>query len=411
MKVLKLSTLLCLAFSSYAVANENNATLDGYISDYKKAGFNYDYEKNQAESSKLRDSWIAPLSLSYSYSKSKPYTTEQTNQNAAIRMDQPIFQSGGIIYGIKYAEASRRYNDFSIDVAKRKMIKETIATLMQIKQNELQEKAQELRIKNADINLEQKKEQYLSGQLDSGFLDDAIIQRNSVKQTLYDIQTTQEKLINSFHTLSDLDYKTAHIPHLEFLDAKSFMKYNIVLKQNRADIQKNDYYKNVTIAKYLPKVSFTAGYQWSKSEGQKFFVGGNLVDSSNELDYYDYGLKASMPININMFRDIESVRVDYLKSQVVEKDKKRELQALFAQVMKNIKNFDNKIVLSQENKKLYKKLLEDTTKLYKAGYKTQYDVDTLKNSLEIQKINTKVFEIDKQLALLTLYEMYVNNGE
>jgi len=408
MKALKLSTLLCLAFSSYAVANENNATLDGYISDYKKAEFNYDYEKNEAESSKLRDSWIAPLSLTYSYSKSKPYTTEQTKQNAAIRMDQPIFQSGGIIYGIKYAEASKRYSDFSIDVAKRKMIKETIATLMQIKQNELQEKAQKLRIQNSDINLEQKKEQYLSGQLDSGFLDDAIIQRNSVKLALYDIETTQEKLINTFHTLSDLDYKTAQIPHLEFLDEKSFMKYNIVLKQNRADIQKNDYYKNVTIAKYLPKVSFTAGYQWNKSE-QQFSSSSGVF--TNDITYYDYGIKASMPIDINMFRDIESVRVDYLKSQVLEKDKKRELQALFAQVMKNIKNFDNKITLSKENKELYTKLLEDTTKLYKAGYKTEYDVNTMKNSLEIQKINTKVYEIDKQLALLTLYEMYVNNGE
>jgi len=408
MKVLTLSILLCLLYSSTIYANENNSTLDDYISEYKKEQFSYDYQKNEAESSKLRDSWIAPLHINYGYSKSKPYNTEQTNQNAAIKMDQPIFQSGGIYYGIKFANASRLYSDYTIDVAKRKMIKETISILMQIKQSILREKVQELQIENSDINLKQKKEQYLNGQLDSGFLDNAVIQRNLVIQALYDIQTNKEKLINKFQALSDLDYKKVSIPHLKLLNNESFIKHNIVLKKNAAEVTKNRYAKNVTIAKYLPKVSFTAGYNWSRSEGQEFFAGGNLFDSSNELDYYDYGVKASIPIDINTFRDIESVRVDYLKSQVEQKDKARELNELFEQVTHNIKNFDKKIALSNENIEIYSKLLADTKDLFTAGYKTQYDIDTLENSLEIQHIDSKIYEIDKQLELLTLYEMYVN---
>jgi outer membrane protein TolC len=407
MKALKLSALLCLLLSSYLAANENNATLDDYISEYKKAQFSYDYEKNEAENSKLRDSWIAPLQLNYSNSRSKPGDKELKNESAAIKMDQPIFQSGGIYYGIKFANASRLFSDYSVDVAKRKMIKEAIATLMQIKQSSLRERAQELQIKNAGINLEQKKEQYLSGQLDSGFLDNAIIQRNIVTQALYDIQTTKEKLINIFQSLSDLDYETVSIPHLEILNNEEFIAHNIVLKQNVAEIEKNRYYKDVTIAKYLPQISLTAGYTWSNNEQ---FISNSFV-VANELSYYNYGVRASMPIDINTFRDIESVRVDYLKSQVVQKDKQRELNALFEQVMHNIKNFDKKIALSNENKELYAKLLADTNELFKAGYKTEYDVDTLANSLEIQKIDSKVYEIDKQLELLTLYEMYVNDGK
>ena len=402
MKVLKLSTLLCLLFSSSLYANENNVTLDSYISEYKKEQFNYDYKKNEAESSKLRDSWIAPLNISYSYSRSKPGEKELTNENAAIKMDQPIFQSGGIYYGIKFANASRLYSDYSIDVAKRKMIKETVATLMQIKQSVLREEAQKLQIRNSEMNLEQKQEQYLSGQLDSGFLDNAIIQRNIVIQALYDIQTTKEKLINKFNSLSDLEYKNVSIPHLELLDNEGFLKHNIVLKQNAAEIEKTRYYKNVTIAKYLPKVSFTAGYNYTKSEGQL------LSQMDGERDYYDYGVRASMPLDINTFRDIESVKIDYLKAQVVQKDKQRELNELFKQVMHNIENFNKKITLSNENRDLYAKLLEDTKDLFSAGYKTEYDVETLKNSFEIQTIDSKVYEIDKQLELLTLYEMYVN---
>ena len=192
MKVLKLSLSLFLLSSTLLFSNEKQATLDTYISDLKNEQFGYDYKKNEAESSKLRDSWIAPLHLNYSYTRSKPFEEEQINQNAAIKMDQPIFQSGGIYYGIKFATASKKYSDYSIDVAKRKMIKEAVSLLMQIKQTTFKIEAQNLQIKNADINLQQKKEQYLNGQLDSGFLDNAIIQRNIVIQSLYDIQTIKE---------------------------------------------------------------------------------------------------------------------------------------------------------------------------------------------------------------------------
>lgn len=409
MKALKLLSLLLVSFS--LLANENNSSLDVYLSDLKKKQFDYDYEKNDQESSKLRDSWIAPIQLNYSYSKSNPNITEQTNQSAAIKMNQPIFQSGGIYYGIKYANAMRLYNDYSIDVAKRKMIKDTVAILMQLKKSELQEMRQVLQIENANINLEQKKEEYLSGRLDSGFLDDAIYQRNIVKQALFDIQNAKEKLIAQFQVLSDLDYKQAPIPQLELIRKEEFLENNIVVKQTDAQIEKERYYKNVTIAKYLPKVNFTAGYNWQKSEGQQFYIAGVLRDSSREIDYYDYGLSASMPLDLNMFNDIESIKYDYLKSQVAKTDKQVELTKLFEQVFRNLENLDKKINLSKENVELYAKLLADTKDLYDAGYKTQYDVENLQNSLDIQKIDAKIYEIDKQLELLTLYEMYVNDGE
>ncbi|MBD3796703.1 MAG: TolC family protein [Campylobacterales bacterium] len=403
---MKASLLLSLLLVSFNLpANENNSSLNGYLSDLKKKQFDYDYDKNEEQSSMLRDSWIAPLQLNYSYSRSNPYDKEQITQNAAIKMTQPIFQSGGIYYGIRYANAMRLYNNYTIDVAKRKMIKDTVSILMQLKKADLQEKRQVLQIENADINLEQKKEEYLSGRLDSGFLDDAIIQRNLVKQALFDIQNSKEKLVAQFQVLSDLDYAQASIPHLELISQKEFLQSNIVLKQTQSQIEKDRYYKNVTIAKYLPKVNFTAGYNWQKSEKQLF----SQVDG--ERDYYDYGVSASMPLDINMFNDIQSVKLDYLKSQVVQEDKKRELNKLFEQVFRNIDNLDKKIDLSKKNKELYAKLLEDTQALYDAGYKTEYDVKNLQNSLEIQQLDTKIYEIDKQIELLTLYEMYVNGGE
>ena len=410
MKVLTHLTLLSLLLNSSAFAEQKELDLEAYISQNKQEQFSYDYQKNEAESSKLRDSWIAPLRINYTYGVSNPSNKDQITQSAAIKMDQPIFQSGGIYYGIKFADASKKYSDYSIDVAKRKMIKDAVYLLMQIKQTDLKEEKQKLQIKNSEINLEIKKEQYLNGQLDSGFLDNAVIERNVVIQTLYDIQTAKERLVSSFSALSDLNYMDTKVPYLELLNEEEFLKNNIVLKVADAQTQRDEYSKNMTITKYLPNISITGGYNWSKSDNQIFGIDENGVPvrSNKGIDYYDYGLRASIPIDLNTFRDIESSKVDFLKSKVLKKDKVVQLKAMFEQVMQNIKNLDKKRELSFQNKDIYAKLLHDTQKLYDAGYKTEYDVQTLDNSVLISEINAQIFEYDKQLELLSLYEMYIN---
>lgn len=396
MKVLNFLIALLVLCSSITADD----ALDRYISENKKEQFNYDYEKNEAEASKLRDSWIAPLNLNYSYSKRNSYDKEQTQKNASAQLNQTIFQSGGIYFGIKYAEASRKYANYSVDVAKRKMVKEAISLLMQIKQMDLKIQKQNLKIKNSEISLSQKKEQYLSGQLDSGFLDNAIIERNLVIQALYDLETNKQRLISTFHTISDIDYKDAYIPELKEIEEKDFLDYNIILSFTKSDIEKTSYFENVTISKYLPKVSLTASYNW---QGESL-LGGNIA--SPATDYYNYGLNVNMPLDINSFTDMESSRIGYLKSQVVLEDKKRQISALYEQVMLNIENYNKKKLLSLENKDIYTRLLTETKDLFKAGYKTEYDVGLLENSVAISEIDYQVFDIDKQLELLTLYEMY-----
>ena len=404
MKVLKPLVSLLVLCSSLVYALDDTKKLDSYISKNKNDQFQSDYDKNEAESSKLRDSWIAPLNLNYTYSKSDPYDNKQTQENAGIYMDQAIFKSGGIYYGIKYAQASRKYGNYSVDVSKRTVVKDAVSLLMQIKQTSLKEIKQELQISNSQISLDQKKEHYLNGQLDSGFLNNAIIEKNVVTQTLYDIKTNKERLISKFKAISDMPYNQLSIPYLKDLTQDEFIDNNIVLSMNESERERNGYNKNVTIAKYLPSVNFVAGYNWQKSQNQSFFSGSGTV--SQETSYYNYGIKANLPLDINTFRDIEVSKLDYLKSQLVVEDNKRELIAIYEQVMQNIENLENKKVLSKENSDLYEALLAETTDLYNAGYKTKYDVDLLKNSLEIQNLDVQIYEIDKQLELLTLYEMY-----
>ena len=403
MKVLKTLSLLLVLCSSIYAQEEISEPLDKYISEYKKDKFNYDYKKNEAEGAKLRDSWINPLKLNYSITKNNSFDTEQEQQNASIKLDQTIFQSGGIYFGIKYAIYSKKYADLSIDAQKRKLVKDAVSILMQIKQTDLKIKRQKLQIKNSEISLSQKKEQYLNGQLDSGFLDNAVIERNFVIQSLYDIETAKQRLISRFKAISDLNYDSVTIPFLPELDKEQFLQYNIVLDMSQSEIEKTRYFNNVTIAKYLPKVSLIAGYNW---QGEAL-LGGSF--QSPETDYYDYGLKASMPLDFNTFNDIESSKVQYLKSQIDIEDRRRELIAIYEQVMQNLENYEKKKLLSIENKEIYDRLLKDTRDLFHAGYKTEYDVGLLENSVSIQEIDYKIFDIDKQLELLTLYEMYKND--
>ena len=402
MKAFKLLTLLSLAYSSSLVASE---PLEEYISSNKKEQFNYDYEKNSAESSKLRDSWISPINFTYQYSANNKYDQNQKSQSASVALDQTIFQSGGIYYAIKFAQANEKYAKYSTDIAKRKLVKDTIALLMQIKQLDLKIQKQKLQIENSKINLELKKEQYLSGQLDSGFLDSAIIERNSVIQVLYDLETSKERLVSKFEALSDANYAKADVPTLKVLSKEEFLEHNLVVKTLQSDIERNSYQDSMTVAKYLPRVSVQAGYTWNKLENQSFSASFAVSD---EIKYYNYGLRVNMPLDINSFVDSESSKISYLKSKIVVDDKKRELEALYEQVMQNIANLEKKRTLSIDNRDLYTKLLDDTKKLFDSGYKTGFDIDLLENSLEMQKIDMALYELDKQLELLTLYEMYKN---
>ncbi len=275
---------------------------------------------------------------------------------------------------------------------------------MKIKQAAFGIEKQALQIANSEINLEQKREQYLNGQLDSGFLNNAIIEKNLVIQTMYDLETAKQRLVSQFEKISDMDYKRAEIPFLAMIDEEKFLEYNIDIKLAQSELEKNRLNKNVTLTKYLPAVSLQGSYNWQKNESF-FFINGSPVKSNPpETTYYKYGIRASMPLDINSYNDYESARISYLKSLVVIDDKKRELKSLFEQVMQNLENFDKKILLSEENRQLYKTLLDETKDLYAAGYKTVYDVSTLENSEKIQVINKHIFEIDKQLELLNLYE-------
>ena len=135
--VLKKLFLLCsLAASALIHADE----LGDILSDNKELIFDYQLESNELESDILSKSWLNPVRLQYS----KNFTTQFTDTTVitggySIVVDQPIFRSGGIYYGIKYSQALRDATRADIELQKRTMIGDAISILFNLKKTKLEE--------------------------------------------------------------------------------------------------------------------------------------------------------------------------------------------------------------------------------------------------------------------------------
>lgn len=379
------STLPLLALDSSILSKEKASLVDK------------NYQKNAYESAKLRDSWLNPIALTYTIDKNDQFDTIATTKTFRVGITQPIFKSGAIYFGIKYAQFSEAFNTLSIKEQELLLIKQAFETLLDLRSNALQQERQKLLIANASLDVQRKQDQYLSGFLDSGFLDNAIVAQNQSELVLVDLQNQRELLLEAFRNLSDKEPKSLALPMLSLIDKEHFLANDITLKKLSASKEQMEFQKLGTIAKYFLNASLSASYVNQANEGSFFF-------KDSEFNYHNYGLTLSMPLlDINIFRDIESKRVDFLKASLELQDAKKTEANLFASTLNRIKKFDKKIELAHKNEKLYAKLYEYTSEQVLAGEKTTLDAKTMQNSQNIAKLEAKMYQLGRQKELLRLY--------
>jgi len=391
-----------LKSSFFLAAALTTLSADSFLSEIKEESFKLQEEKIDAERSKLRSSWIEPIELLASKNYNNQFGSDQKTTIYKISINQPIFKSGGILYGIRYANAKGKYDLLSVKEQRRTLIKEAVSLLFKIKQADFQKSRQEFVLENARIDLLRKREQYENGQIDSGFLDNAVLAKNSAALTLLDIQSSKNELIAAFRTLSDIEWEKATLPVLESLTKEEYLEQSLELKRAEADVLQSDFYKSVTIAKYLPTFRLSASYNDVTNEN---FAFGNGINFSTEDGYYQYGLSASWKfLDVNILKDIESAKLSNLRAKNAKVDLENSLYLKYTKILDNIENIDKKLELTKEDRALYEKLSHDTKELYDAGHKSIYDVQTLENSAKIQSLNLEILLLEKQLLLLELYE-------
>ncbi|GIT99541.1 hypothetical protein TSL6_00480 [Sulfurovum sp. TSL6] len=390
----KLFLLCSLVASSLIHADE----LGEILSDNKELIFDYQLESNELESDILSKSWMNPVRLQYSrdYSTQIEDVTRKTGRYSVI-IDQPIFRSGGIYYGIKYSQALRDATRTDIELQRRTMIGDAISILFNLKKTKLEQEKMKYQIKNDAIDIRQKRDSYDAGLLDSSFLDQAILKKSQDETALLEMDLTLMELKQKFALLSDKDPEKLRLPALKLMSKTDYSEANLELKRDRLRAVQSDYNQKVTWAKYLPEVSL---------QGQYTKIDGDLPlfnPIGLKLDYYNYGFTVSMPLDINSFSDIEASKVEKLRAAVEVLDRKETVDEEYDWIHNSLSILDKKITLAQKDEKVYKSLFRLTKNLADAGEKTSFDADIMHNSLQIRKIDQKIYQIDKQIQLLKLY--------
>jgi outer membrane protein TolC len=392
--VLKRLLVLCsLLLSSVIYADE----LGNILSENKELLFDYDFKSNELQSDMLSKSWINPVRLEYN----KRYSTQFTDRtsrtgNYSIMIDQPIFRSGGIYYAIKYSQALRDANEADLILQKRQMIGDAVSILFNLKKNRLEQEKMKYLIKNDRIDIRQKRDSYDAGLLDSSFLDQAILKKSQDEATLLELELNLLELKQRFSLLSDKKPNGLRLPVLKLMSKTNYSEQNLELKKDRLRAKQSAYNANVTMAKYLPTVSL---------QGQ--YIDGDLnplyANPMLEERYYNYGFSVSMPLDINSLADIEASKVEKLRAAIQVLDRKETVEEEYQWIHNSLDILDKKIVLAQKDEKVYNNLFRLTKNLAQAGEKTSLDADIMQNSLQIRKLDQKIYKIDKQVQLLKLY--------
>lgn len=399
LNVLKQLLVLCSFLSLFNVYADE---LSDILSDNKNILFDYEFQSNTAQSDVLENSWINPIILQYRRNYSKQFTDKTMKTGSfSVGIDQPIFRSGGIYYAIKYAEALRGANEAEIKLKKRETIAQAVKYLFEMKKLKLEKKKLALLIKNDVIDIRHKRDSYEAGFLDSSFLDQAILKRNQDETRLLELETTFMTLEQNFSLLSDKSPHTLKLPKLKYISAVRYKESNLELARDKLRVKEKEYNSKITWAKYMPTVSVQARY--TDEDLNPLFVRPGI-----EEQYFTYGFTISMPLNINMFSDVEVSKVEHLKAQTEVIERKDTIGKEYQLVQSKLRIIDKKIALAKKDEKLYKRLYHTTKNLEKAGEKTSFDTALMKNSLDVKKLDKQIYAIDKQVILLDLYTKVEN---
>jgi outer membrane protein TolC len=395
---LLLSITLSLVTSSL-VADE----LKDILSNRKEILFDYEFQSNELESSKLSKSWVNPILFQYNRSYSKQFIDRTVKTGSfTIVVDQPIFKSGGIYFAIKYAQALKEANQAEIQLKKREMIGSAIKTLFEIKKIKLEYEKLALLIKNDNIDISQKRESYNAGLIDSSFLDQAILKRNQDETKQLELEISLMKLKENFALLSDEEPEKLKLPKLKLISSQRYKGENLELKRDSLKAKKEEYNTKVTLAKYLPTLSMQGRY--TDEDPNPFFPSSNLKER-----YFTYGFKISIPLNVNMLADIESSKVAYLKAESEVIDRKYTIDEEYKLVQRKLEIIDKKIALAKKDEQLYNRLYRTTKNLAYAGEKTSLDTAMMLNSLKVRRLDQKIYDLEKQIELIELYVKVYND--
>ncbi|MBU1658432.1 TolC family protein [bacterium] len=340
--------------------------------------------------------WVSPLIFSISVNKNKNTAdAESQTKSAGLDWSQDLFRSGGIYYTIEHAQASAKEGMYGVDMEEAMYFKELYILLAQIYRDRLKNKQNELTLKNRDIDLWIIKAKYKAGIADISELNRITIDKDTARTNLIVIKNT---LRNEEHALKkligDLDYERLSLADINLVTRDEYLQRNLELLQYGAQDKKEDASLKITRSSYLPKLTFKGSLGYSDYESQMGDYSGNS---------YSYGAVLSMPLDINTFSQIQSSKIQLLQTKIAGLDRKLELKEEYEMRVSTIADYEEKVGVSEEMIKMYEELYNFTEAQVRAGSKSSYDLESLENSLEIQKSEKEIQKYNILIEKISLY--------
>lgn len=370
---------------------------ESILSELKQENLKLKEKSVEKSSDLLENSWINPLTLSIGANKNQITSKlgSQRSVSARLSFNQDIYRSGGIFHAIDYAKATRLLGLSQIKSEKNANILTAYSMLVKILKNDKLQEQQKFSIKNSNLDIKRKKEQYSAGLVDISFLNNAILQKMAQENGLIKLEEAKQSLILEFEKLSDKDYKTIKMPTIKIPSQSNYISQNLALLVQKNNINTKEYYSKMVKAKYLPRVSVNANYTLSDIKNRQ-------VDMSD--NHYGYGISASMPFDIKKSDDVEKSRLDYMIAKnelsILENTQKKE----YKKILVDLKKIDKKIQLAQDNIKIYDSLLGQTKDLVDAGIQIEDDLTIMQNSKEIRVLEEKLYLLEKEEKKLEFYK-------
>ncbi|RBQ31387.1 hypothetical protein CRU92_07995 [Arcobacter sp. FW59] len=372
-------------FTSILFANEKSnevlLPLKKEIRDLEKKSIEEKKELNKYE-------WLNDLNINLSQSKDNK---DITTKDYSLNLNQKILDFGGISSQIDYANNLLKKESLKIKMDDFEDLNSLYKNIIELKINSINLQQNSLNINNSEIEVDIKKSQYRNGQSDISELNDAIMKRNSLEDFKMELKLNNVIYENEIQKLTSYEFGNINIPSISLISKDIFLENAIKQINANLDSQlsKNEYHK--TKSKYLPSLNITGKVGYEDSSLNK------------SQDYYNYGASITMPLNYTFLNDVEYSKLIYLQNKKKEELSLIELEKIYDSSFETIKQFENRINLATKDIELYQELLELNQEEFNAGFKASEDVDTLKNSKEIRKLDIEKYRLNIQKEILYLY--------
>lgn len=377
--------LYCFLFSSLLFANEKSnevlMPLKNEIRDLKTKSIEEKKEVNKYE-------WLNDLNISLSQSKDDENIK---TKDYSLNLNQKILDFGGISSQIDYANNLFKQEALKIKMENFEDLNTLYKNFIDLKINDINILQNDLNIKNSEIEVDIKKSQYRNGQSDISDLNDAIMKRNLLEDSKMNLKLNKVIYENDIKKLTSYELNNLTIPSISLISKDIFLEKSTkkLYANLESQVSQNEYKK--TKSKYLPALNLTGAVGYQDSTTKK------------SQDYYNYGASITMPLNYTFSNDIEYSKLVYLQNRKKEELTSIELEKVYDSSIETIKQFENRINLALNDIKLYEELLELNQEEFNAGFKADEDVQTLKNSKEIRKLDIEKYKLNIKKELLYIY--------